>query len=476
MSWRVTLSLRIAPMLLMLASPLQAAQLDTLPKATAPRGPLRVHPTNTRYFTDGTKAPDGSLKAVYLTGSHHWNNLQDSAKLGHPLTNRFDYDSCLDRLTNYRHNYMRMWAWEVGENEVYYEPAPWARSGPGTAADGKPKLDLKRFNPEYFTRLRSRVLAARDRGLYVGVMLFQGWSICSHGYGNPWPIHAFNKASNINGIDGDADHDGEGKEVHTLQIPAVTRLQETYARTVVDTLNDLDNVLYEISNETAIFSRDWQYHMVRFIRECEAAKPKQHPVGMTAFDSGREGPMAALFGSPADWISPENDGVSGNYEDDPPAADGRKVILSDTDHIYGVGGDRVWVWKTFTRGLNPIYMDPLRKEDWFKISEQQMEGARKAMGQTRQFADRVNLAAMTPLPKLASTRYCLANPGTEYLVYQPKSGEALKVELTAGTYRYEWFDPAREKSAGIGTIDAAAERREFKVPFGGDAVLYLSAQ
>ena len=41
------------------------------------KGPLRVHPQNPRYFTDDTKGPDGSLKAVYLTGSHHWDNLQD---------------------------------------------------------------------------------------------------------------------------------------------------------------------------------------------------------------------------------------------------------------------------------------------------------------------------------------------------------------------------------------------------------------
>lgn len=29
-------------------------------------GPLRVHPTNPRYFTDGRG------KAIYLTGSHFW--------------------------------------------------------------------------------------------------------------------------------------------------------------------------------------------------------------------------------------------------------------------------------------------------------------------------------------------------------------------------------------------------------------------
>src|SRR3989442_8335962 len=34
-------------------------------------GPLRVHPANPRYFTDG------SGQAIFLTGSHTWANFQD---------------------------------------------------------------------------------------------------------------------------------------------------------------------------------------------------------------------------------------------------------------------------------------------------------------------------------------------------------------------------------------------------------------
>ena len=199
-------------------------------------GPLRVHPTNPRYFTYDTKMSNGLLRAVYLTGSHHWNNLQDSAKLENPLTERFDYESYLGSLEKSNHNFVRMWSWEVGENNLYYEPTPWVRAGPGTASDGRSKFDLKQFNPEYFKRLRSRVIAARDKGIYVSVMLFQGWSIYSHGYGNPWPVHPLNPANNINGVDGDLDEDGEGREVHTLQVPAVTRLQEAYVRKVIDTI------------------------------------------------------------------------------------------------------------------------------------------------------------------------------------------------------------------------------------------------
>jgi hypothetical protein len=317
------------------------------------------------------------------------------------------------------------------------------------------------------------VVAACDRGIYVSVTMFQGWSIYSHGYGNPWPVHPFNRANNINGIDGDLDKDGEGKEVHTLQVPAVTRLQEAYVRKVIDTLNNLDNVLYEITNESAIFSRDWQYHMIRYIKDYEAAKPKQHPVGITAFDSGREGSMEALFASPADWISPQNDGVSGDYQNDPPTADGRKVIISDTDHLWGVGGDRTWVWKSFTRGHNPIYMDPLRKEDWFSISEAGMEETRQAMGDTRRFAERMNLAGMIPHSELSSTRYCMADPPAEYLIYKLGSGESFSVKLQKGTYHYEWFDPAKGLKVGSGRVQTEGGSEQFKVPFAGDAVLYV---
>ena len=55
-----------------------------------------------------------------------------------------------------------------------------------------------------------------------------------------------------------------------------------------------------------------------------------------------------LFTSPAEWISPNNGDT--DYLSDPPAADGTKVIIADTDHLCGVCGDKYWVWKSFTRG------------------------------------------------------------------------------------------------------------------------------
>jgi hypothetical protein len=123
-------------------------------------GPLRVHPSNLRYFSDG------SGRAVYLTGSHHWNNLQDR---GRPERPPFDYAGYLDFLTAWGHNFIRLWAWEGAASSVdpaatlLFEPMPYRRTGPGTALDGRPKFDLAQWAPAYFARLRERVLAARDR-------------------------------------------------------------------------------------------------------------------------------------------------------------------------------------------------------------------------------------------------------------------------------------------------------------------------
>lgn len=184
---------------------------------------------------------------------------------------------------------------------------PYERTGPGTALDGKARFDLDQFNQAYFDRLRERVVAANERGIYVAIVLFNGWSVADNkgGFGdnNPWRGHPFNESNNINGIDGDTNNDNSGEEVHELGNTAVTAIQEAYVRKVIDTVNDLDNVLFEISNESHGDSEDWQYHMINFIKDYEATLPQQHPVGMTV--EYPNGSNSELFNSPADWISPK---------------------------------------------------------------------------------------------------------------------------------------------------------------------------
>jgi hypothetical protein len=437
-------------------------------------GPLHVNPLNPRYFTNG------SGRAIFLTGSHTWANLIDLGRSDPPR--RFDYSAYLDFLTRHNHNFFRLWAWEhsywPGESllnnpaDLWLDPLPYARTGPGRTLDGKPKCDLTKFNSDYFDRLRDRVLRAGQMGIYVSIMLFNGFSIeRKDGKSDPWRAHPFNAANNINGIDGDRNGHGEGREVHTLSDPAITALQEAYVRRVVDTVNDLDNVLFEISNESRPESRDWQHHVIRYLKQNESGRPRQHPVGMTVAWPG--GDNADLWDSPADWISP-----NGNLEPLIPA-DGRKVVIEDTDHLCGICGSVSWVWKSFLSGRNPIFMDPY---DIFKefttvppidIRISTWEPVRRNMGYTLTYANQMNLAAMIPQGGLASSGYCLADqrPGqAAYLTYFPDGTGTLNLPAT-GNYEAQWFRPANGKVYSCKT--AIHGRRQYAAPFQGEAVLYL---
>jgi hypothetical protein len=387
-------------------------------------------------------------------------------------------------MQEHNHNFMRMWAWEHAawmqftDRMIRYWPHPYPRTGPGNALDGEPKFDVTEFNQAYFDRLRERVIAARDRGIYVSVMLFQGFSIEQKGTagidpnrGNPWDGHPFNGNNNINGINGDLNGDGEGCEVHTLDSREMTGLQEAYIRKVVDTLNDLDNVLWEISNESHSDSTEWQYYMINYLKDYEAGKPKQHPVGMTMI-FGQDDDNGYLFASPADWISPTHTNAE-LYKNNPPASDG-KVVIVDTDHLWGIGGNQKWVWKSFLRGLNPIYMDPYGSPDHPPADE----SVRQNMGYALRYADKMNMAATTPRGDLSSSDYCLANPvasGAEYLVYLPYGG-SVRVDLSAasGDLSVQWLNPSTGAVTFAGTTTGGASH-SFTAPsdFNDDAVLYI---
>jgi hypothetical protein len=462
---------------MVLGASLAACSLSGSPAVSAEgrapaAGPLRVHPDNPRYFTDG------SGRAVYLTGSHTWPSLVDIGP-GDPPT-PFDFPAYLDFLAKLDHNFIRLWTWEPitwnterNRRKGIHSaaPQPFARTGPGKALDGKPKFNLTQYDREYFERLRSRVRAAGEWGIYVSVMLFEGWAMQFSG--GAWEGHPFHPANNTDGIDGDANGDGMGLEVHTLANKAVTALQEAYVRKVVDTVNDLDNVLYEISNENHPPSTEWQYHVIETIHEYEREKPEQHPVGMTFQYKG--GSNRTLFDSPADWISPNPEG---GYRDNPPAADGSKVILTDTDHLWGIGGNQAWVWKSFLRGMNPLFMDPYDGVVLGNRFDPKWDPIRKSCGYTLRLAEQMNLAAMTPKNRLSSTNYCLANatPGGEYLVYLPEGGKCT-VDLTAtpGKLAVEWVNPSTGKSTAAGTVEGKS-KRQFTAPFDGDAVLSLKAK
>jgi hypothetical protein len=162
----------------------------------------------------------------------------------------------------------------------------------------------------------------------------------------------------------------------------------------------------------------------------------------------------------------------------------RRAPLSP-DHYAPGRGDPLWAWKSFLRGHHPILMDfglvggvnPPDPSAGGAMSSAAFEPARWAMGDTRRFAERMQLIQMQPRADLSSTAYALANPGQEYLVLQPSgAADPFTVTLEPGTYTAEWFTiQGRQTVPAAATTVDRPMATSFSLPpeASGPTVLYV---
>jgi hypothetical protein len=474
--------------------------------------PLSAHSINPNYFSDGRG------KAVYLTGSHTWNDFQDWGTNESPAP--LDFAAYVNMLVANNHNFTLLWQTELPRfcglpttastpPDFSVTPLPWLRSGPGNASDGNLKFDLSKFNQTYFDRLRERVRQLGAVGIYAGVYFFSAeWLFRFRCPGDGYP---FTRSNNINGID-----DGGGAGATTMSAPdAITTVQDAFVEKVIDTLNDFPNVLWIVSNEAHPNSTWWNSHLIALTRSYEARKPVQHPIGYAVQADSND---SVIRNSDADWIAPAAriphsrlrdfldripDGFIRRLVDGwfPTTNCGNghpscKVTINDSDHSYfGMWNEspqlnRNFFWVNFTHGNNTLFMDPYiiyysRENRNLCLSpvngvcsepDPRWDNVRHTMGLIRDYAVRMNLTAMTAQGNLSSTGHALANTdatNAEFLIYA-SSGGKFTVNLSGinGQFEVEWMNPATgAKTAGPSVIGGAS--RTFQPPFSGDAVLYL---
>jgi hypothetical protein len=121
-------------------------------------------------------------------------------------------------------------------------------------------------------------------------------------------------------------------------------------------------------------------------------------------------------------------------------------------------------------------MDAWRTPELLDVyTEEQELVLRRALGQARAYAQRVDLGAMRPSQEVASSRYALAGD-REYLALAI-GGTSLIVDLsdTPGTLNYEWFDWRNDQVAAKGQVEGG-DVRTIDKPLDGSALLYLWAE
>ena len=127
----------------------------------------------------------------------------------------------------------------------------------------------------------------------------------------------------------------------------------------------------------------------------------------------------------------------------------------------------------FLRGLQPNYMDPYVEYDpaaTLGCTQEQFDSARLAMGLTLEVASQINLVAMIPHNELSSTTYCLADPGSAYLVYLPDGDKAADVDWLQPCIRVNEFTNRTQENyiprcfiftaAGLTTLDKTRRTEE----------------
>jgi hypothetical protein len=233
--------------------------------------------------------------------------------------------------------------------------------------------------------------------------------------------------------------------------------------------------MYEIANE--LYAPDWQYEMIDHMKRYEKTKPKQHLVLMSAggrLASGgwRQMSIDKLFNSPADCFAVAGSWESGRYrKKDPPANNTGKPAIVDMDHVAPGSDDVAFVWSAFTRGYHfNLYDKPFESPD---AEGQAWERIRYNVGKTVEYANKVDLVNVRPRDDFSSTRFCLAKPPYEYIVYQPgRSSFTVSGLRPGGLYYHEWYDPGQHEVVKEGQSVASSSAKMF-APANKNMVLYL---
>ena len=161
----------------------------------------------------------------------------------------FNHNTFFANLTAYGANFVRVWVNYHWTNEL----TPFVKTQGGT----NPRYRLLTPNPDFYARLRQFVEDAQAWGVVVQVCLFDGVAL-STSRANRWNWTPYNDARNV-----DVSYLQSATRLANFNNPGHALWRDVnlgLTRNVVDTLGDLNNVIYEVMNEPVSHGIDVNRH------------------------------------------------------------------------------------------------------------------------------------------------------------------------------------------------------------------------
>jgi len=405
----------------------------------------------------------------------------------------FDQRGYVDALAARGLNLLMIWAYK-GTNAPlqrsdarigYDAPEIW----PWMGSPDDRSVDLRRFNPAYFARLRGLVSYAESKRIVVLITVHDGWpKTCFEG-------HPFNRTLG-NGPLADgrdyvdlADFDREMPEAFD---PAWSwreqnqYFQERFCARLIAELADCSNVIYEMFNEGEWYDRlkrhRHEQHFLAFFRSRCSNLLLSNTDHIAGDDPHQDAKLDVVTLHPKDWVGHFAVFESGFRKTPPKAYLYSEPVPEFNGETPSLDDVRRSVWETALAGAGWVNQN----DTSFGWDERTAIGAQAAArdraydlaGHCARFFNHgeVPFWEMEPQGKLAGTGVCLAKTGHEYLVYSA-SGGAFTVDLSAARdtmFDVRWYHPRTGRFHASASVAGGHADARFTTPFEGDAVLQLS--
>lgn len=419
---------------------------------------LRIHPENPHYFQQ-TKTG----KPVVLTG---FGSIV-------PTATDADYRKDIKELKRNDVTYARVWhflPWG-GDKAIW----PWERSSIPGAPMGGNKIDMEKWNPIYWSRMRESMSLADKAGIYAEIHLFDRCGMSpaepERWGGNPWASD-----NNINSLETPpAFEDGTPEFYQYASRPNLRKQQERYVKKMIDETIKYPNAIYEIENEHwEDSSPDFARHYAGLVKSYVAGKYPQS-LRLVSYSSLMND--LELF-----YDIEEVDIINKHFGDEP---ERNPDVLNQYIEPRWKKNKAINI-DEFANGLNKP--DILRKMCWtivasggnFHIEDAQPESKPfEAVKNIRRFLkdSKWDFVHAAPDRRLITSGdgYCMARPGKEYLAYFPKGGEKrIKLDVSM-EYSARWWNPRDGGFSKPMSIKQIGNEAVIKAPDSNDWVLFVQS-
>ena len=464
--------------------------------ASHPIDPICPFPANPHYFTYKGKP------TVLITSDQHY---------GAVINADFDYVKFLDALARYGMNFTRIYPGAYIERDGDFvkdnnlgprngrQILPWARTRQTGAHEvlGGFKLDLDRWNEEYFARLRGFIQGAMERDIIVDIAFFNGM------YTERWPFQALYHTNNIQGV-GTCD----SPHVQTLQDAALADRHEAYVRKITAEVAGFPNVLLDICDEPHVDRgrpeeyNPWISRLIEAVMDQEKALPRKHVIVQTIepYVKGMPKDSPADFSSDPRVTATAHEYCWGITHLDTEYEHAKPMILIETnyypDQYAGnkIDSSRVEGWE-FIVGGGAAFMHLNSLYSTFNAGAEGTEND-LLLGQLKSLKDfmgRFDLSVMrqdrglvtggVPAGAFARAisggrRHGLYIHHSKYAgwplpelsmgsCYEPVPGDysvSLELQLPRGAYTAEWIEPKSGRSLRTDAFDHAGGMRTIATP------------